>query len=549
VTDTVTPSLLEFHKEPDNIIRNYKFFLWLKIMLIRNFITIGLLLVLLLNYNILWSKDWYVRPPAKKNIIGDGRSYKTAFNGFDKIVWGEYGISGGDTLYCCGVFSESLKIKYSGSENKPILIKKIQPHPFKIDGKNRIEFGIINKGYDNIIIDGATISNCKRAGIYAQDKKGGVDFFEIKKCIIYDCKLWGVHIGRGSNYRIFIHDNIIYNCGDYKTKEKVACIGLFQWNTQHKVNDISVYRNKIYNSNLNGGHKENGIMVYHGGGKGKGVLSKVRIYENVIYGFDGIGVQIMMSITDIKCWDNLIYDCKIGYHFGGDYNSYVDGAEIWSTDPDKYVVGNLRGYPENWDESVGLYSDDFSKNILWHNLKVINVPGQAIKSHNNKSAIYACIFTYGNGKHAFQNKSKGGDTFLYNSTLIHNGKGAAVKTIRGSKINMFNCIVYGSGPKGLDGGRYIDYNLDYNIVYGFKNNYNDKIVNRKKNLELDPQFSNPLEWDYRFKSTSPCIGTGSSLIEIKNNKKLAKIIFGDKLNIQNDIGRCRGMFLQPLFNP
>lgn len=88
------------------------------------------LFFLLLFASFAFSADWYVRPASQfENVTENGTSFETAFDGFQKIVWGPTGVKAGDTLYICGTFVYPVDFNYgsnqtlaSGTADKHIII-------------------------------------------------------------------------------------------------------------------------------------------------------------------------------------------------------------------------------------------------------------------------------------------------------------------------------------------------------------------------------------------------------------------------------------------
>lgn len=75
-----------------------------------------ILLVLLTVIPItIYCSDWYVRPLGGVYGEENGTSYENAFNGFTDIVWGDGGVTAGDTLWVCGTHANQLSVGASGS--------------------------------------------------------------------------------------------------------------------------------------------------------------------------------------------------------------------------------------------------------------------------------------------------------------------------------------------------------------------------------------------------------------------------------------------------
>lgn len=101
-------------------------------MFSTNCTRITILLLTLLMALPLEATDWYVRPKTwTPDGASNGQSYVTAWDGVAAIVWGDGGVTAGDTLYLCGTFtrtSESnittlLTVGASGTTGSPIVIR------------------------------------------------------------------------------------------------------------------------------------------------------------------------------------------------------------------------------------------------------------------------------------------------------------------------------------------------------------------------------------------------------------------------------------------
>lgn len=78
-----------------------------------------------------YAADWFVRPLGSGIVIKNGRSYETAWEGLDSVVWGDDGVNSGDNLYICGTFftSKSLTVGASGAnDSQRIIIRGDYPH-------------------------------------------------------------------------------------------------------------------------------------------------------------------------------------------------------------------------------------------------------------------------------------------------------------------------------------------------------------------------------------------------------------------------------------
>jgi hypothetical protein len=155
---------------------------------------------------------------------------------------------------------------------------------------NAYESGILsdqnNQGGTNILIEGCKISGTNRSGNYEAISFRGVVGFEIKNCIVHDTlghlsllgaggiyyhDKEGIDCGKGCTNGS-IHDNEVYNCK----------IGIYIDSATSATDNIDVYRNKVHDC------WDTGIGLY----------SETASPHNA---------------TDIVIWNNLIYNCTVGF--------------------------------------------------------------------------------------------------------------------------------------------------------------------------------------------------------------------------------------------
>ncbi len=85
---------------------------------------------------------WFVRPSTGEYGIEDGRSYGTAWDGLNAVVWGTGGVQPGDTLYVCGTFDRSsdgpIRPGIDGASGRVITIRGDYPEdPGYVVGASR----------------------------------------------------------------------------------------------------------------------------------------------------------------------------------------------------------------------------------------------------------------------------------------------------------------------------------------------------------------------------------------------------------------------------
>ncbi len=148
---------------------------------IRNNVQVIFIILLLIMYGMpAVAADWFVRPKGSGIVTKNGRSYETAWEGFDTIVWGENGVKGGDTLWVCGLHGNygsgsvytqtAIMVGASGTESQPIIIRG--------DAK------VLNSSYENGIIyrtnrrypAGTTWSDTGINGVYYCNNLGSVSW-------------------------------------------------------------------------------------------------------------------------------------------------------------------------------------------------------------------------------------------------------------------------------------------------------------------------------------------------------------------------------------
>jgi len=105
--------------------------------------------------------NWYVDAAAAAG--GNGRSWKSAWNGFAAVVWGPGGVQAGDTLFISGgvsgrIYREALVVGASGAPGRPIVIRPGQDagHDGAVvfDGENRTPNLLQIHSRNHIHVDG-----------------------------------------------------------------------------------------------------------------------------------------------------------------------------------------------------------------------------------------------------------------------------------------------------------------------------------------------------------------------------------------------------------
>ncbi len=136
----------------------------------RLFIPIWLLFFIAFFPGIAKTAEWFVRPYGSGIKVKDGKSYETAWEGLDKVVWGPGGVQAGDTLWICDThgyhpslshyallyYATKLTVGASGTPEAKITIRGDYPgHPGIIYGINRLfRSGWVNSGVNGVYIHG-----------------------------------------------------------------------------------------------------------------------------------------------------------------------------------------------------------------------------------------------------------------------------------------------------------------------------------------------------------------------------------------------------------
>ena len=288
----------------------------------------------------------------------------------------------------------------------------------------------------NITIDGLDIAFATHAGIWVNN---AVENSEIKNCVIHHIGMafddggsrptWGPpyragnEIGAGNGIIWFgdgttnsIHDNNIYECGVHG----IYISNYVNPDDQYTLDDLDVYNNNVYNNY----HTGIDLMA------GTGGVEDIRVYRNKVYDANRdidyeyspyfykcrcVGIQTQSEsetddITNIKIYSNLVYnmsDHAINISYGSDYI---------------YVYGNtaMSGNQHPTYGSAGLYLNDDGEN---HHMYVKNnilfadsARNWAIEfdnstSYSNKTIDYNIYYNF-NGNFGHYGANSGAD---YNS--------------------------------------------------------------------------------------------------------------------------------------
>jgi predicted outer membrane repeat protein len=199
-------------------------------------------------------------------------------------------------------------------------------------------------------------------------------------------------------------------------------------------------------------------------------------------------------------------------------------SAVWGSVSDSFIAANNR-FVGNSDINGGagavsiaggtvtIQGNTFEQNIAGGNGGAINVSGQTVTIADNLIAGNRQTNTSSIGGGLWVQASS--TLFLVNNTITDNtsaggGGGVAFQVLTGETINAYNNIVFGnSGAPGGDvwlagSGQLRNFsNNDANDIFGVW----DVFTN---NLDIDPQFVDTTNGDYRLRSGSPCINTGAN---------------------------------------
>ncbi|MEO0129024.1 MAG: right-handed parallel beta-helix repeat-containing protein [candidate division WOR-3 bacterium] len=262
---------------------------------------------------------YYVRPDGNNANPGTGPLASQAWQTVSKAA-SEMN-SPGDVVYVApGIYPEEVEIIYSGDTTDKIFyiadtdgseFPDIGPGPVIIDrGANTDGFILLGASY--IVIDGFTIRNSNRDGIYLDTYYSRpCSHNEIKNCIIESPDNCGIYLyatADDPNYYLCnfneIHHNKIINAGDDGIVIKGGYDGYVNADYACKYN--SVYNNEI---DCNG----YGVYAYYG-------IEHLNVYNNKISTNDGIGIYLPGAHLKnyIEIYNNMIYNSEMGiYQWSG----------------------------------------------------------------------------------------------------------------------------------------------------------------------------------------------------------------------------------------
>lgn len=180
-----------------------------------------------------WGTDWYVRPYGAFYGKGDGTSYKNAWSGFSRIVWGKNGgVQTGHRLWVCGAHSEYSNVGASGSLGFPINIRLDYPtDPGSNNAAGAMAHALRISGVEYITVIGATFmggtadaiailnnsSNIKIGQTICRDTDVGILVLDAANCelylnTVYNNTATGIKSARCDN--LYVHFNMVHDNGN-----------------------------------------------------------------------------------------------------------------------------------------------------------------------------------------------------------------------------------------------------------------------------------------------------------------------------------------------
>lgn len=315
---------------------------------------------------------FYVRPKGVTCIINDGLSHETAWVGFDNIEWGsgneEGKVDSGDTLYICGIHSETLNLVGILDYTEPVNIRgDCNLEVGIIDGGGHLKNGIVGIHIKNVHFRSIELRGITETAIYLYDsekitenrnieitgmeihgaRKNGIStsgsYVTINDCEIYDIGSDGIY-NRGSNLAVT-------NCKIYKVAQDYNSEGdCIQISTIG--GDFYIANNELLNLSKNAKHcfvahgedsggmfenntcvistlnnrshfpiqiKQRGVTVrgnlFKGGNYG-GVFLFGKVYCNVFKNTTSCGIRVLPSteviVGDVEVSFNVIQNCGTG---------------------------------------------------------------------------------------------------------------------------------------------------------------------------------------------------------------------------------------------
>jgi hypothetical protein len=333
------------------------------LLMIKNILFTFILFHLAINTNQLFSKNIDFFVSTKGNDLNNGKSIKSPFKTIQKAA--NFVRAGGTVYIMGGIYSESIDIKYSGSDKNEIVFKNYKNQLVVIDGEHKYPqetwrglFSIFNKKYIKVL--GLNLKNSLYAGVLVVDSQhitienvstyntfssglgiwgsqnilikknrvelacnGGTDesitIGESQHCVVRDNEVLnngnpinggeGIDIKDGSEY-VSVYGNDIH---DLHNRTGIYVDG---WD-KDTVGAIKVYNNKIHDCN----HTAMAIATERGGH-----LQNVSFFNNIIYNNSDVGILLggwishdakkpdptHTPITNVKLMNNTIYNNKGG---------------------------------------------------------------------------------------------------------------------------------------------------------------------------------------------------------------------------------------------
>lgn len=248
---------------------------------------------------------------------------------------------------------------------------------------------IYNITIENCIVD----SNPVGFGIAFGFLEAGCHDLTVRHCVVTNCPREAIYTGHYSYLvdtitNVLIESNIVANCGfegfEGDIDVKPGCYGaIIRYNQHYRTSygrggtecgvvigcsAAQIYGNAFYLMATNSANNDWGHGIYvnadgDGTGLGKGVVG-CTIYNNLIYGNDGMGIKfgatattVGADISGVKIWNNTI----VGNHIGNGVSFGTASGRTITVDEFKnnVIVGNTN-YDLSLSSGVTLSSCDYN---------------------------------------------------------------------------------------------------------------------------------------------------------------------------------------------
>lgn len=398
-----------------------------------------------------FSRNYYVATTGNNN---DDGSKEKPFATIDKAA--SLAQAGDSVIIKSGTYFQGARIIFSNSGTiaAPIVFYSEVKHAGIIDGKSTVptiasRHGLLHVTGSNIVFDGLRIQNSGFFGILIT---GTLSNVTVKNCYIYNTGASGIAAVSGAS-----NINVLYNTVQRACQAPGgSSLNTSECITMASVNGFEVAYNTVFDrkSDLNNGGE--GIDA-------KNACSNGKIHNNVVYDLIRVGIYVdayQKDLNNVEVYANKVYNCvRGGITVASEEGGIAKGVKVYNN-----LVYNI--------DRVGIRVAGYQN----------NGPLQDIDIYQN--TVYNCG---------------------WKGTWENSGLLIEASNLANSGIRIRNNIISGC-PMQIKSNTSQNFpiTVDNNLFFGSNGSFS-ALTTITNTINLDPQFVDVANLDFRLKQNSPAI--------------------------------------------